>query len=165
MKTAHLVLVRPDPHDRTRNHPRDIETALRFAQAPRCWVLLIGEAAPRKPEARDHLRAERLAEVQRSLGLSGIAKDGLTAIAPTELVGEDDADALARQLAHYLANVGLRMPLKQGPALDVHLPGDLDPALVAAWSAWTPRAPGTSAAASRPRRSRSTPTTRTTQRS
>ncbi|MCB9546010.1 MAG: sigma-54-dependent Fis family transcriptional regulator [Myxococcales bacterium] len=132
MKTVHLVLVRPDPQHRTHNHPKDIDTARHFAQHPPCWVLLIGEAAPRKPEVRDHARSARLAEMQRSLGLSGIAEDGLTAIAPTELAGEDDADALARQLAHYLANVGLRMPLKQGPALDVHLPADLDPALVAA---------------------------------
>lgn len=136
MKNATLVLVRPDPKRPDLNHPGDAAVAARLAASPPCWVLLVGASQPRsgkdaaeRPERHRDVRRDAM---RRALGLDEIAKDGLSVFAPLELAGGTDADTLAKELAHYLADVGLRMPLKQSSHLDVWLPADLDPALLAA---------------------------------
>lgn len=136
MKNANLVLVRPDPERPNQNHPRDVEQAERFSKSRPCWVVLIGDSRPRKPESdsepRDPHREHRLRAMRRALGIDGIAEDGVNVIAPVMLTGAGDPDNLALQLARYLADVGLRMPLKQGDHVDVRLPSNLDPSLLAA---------------------------------
>jgi len=70
--------------------------------------------------------------MHRFLGMEGIAKNGLSVFAPMDVIGEEDTDSLARALARYLADAGLQFALKQASHLDVRLPADLDPALLAA---------------------------------
>jgi DNA-binding NtrC family response regulator len=136
MKNATLVLVRSDPRRPDHNHPGDTDTARRNAASPPCWVLLLGgtELSSRKDDAdrRERARVARRDAMRRALGMEDIAKDGLSVFAPVEVAGESEVDALAGELARYLADVGLRMPLKQSSHLDVRLPADLDPALLAA---------------------------------
>lgn len=137
MKHANLVLVRPDPERQDRNHAEDVRTATRFAATPPCWVLLVGAARAAKTEEkaaelRARARDSRKNAMRQKLGIDGIAKDGISVFSPVQVAGEDDVDSLARALAEYLADVGLRMPLKQSRHLDVRLPADLDPALLAA---------------------------------
>jgi len=136
MKKATLVLVRPDPERPAKNHPADSETAQRLAGSPPCWVILIGppqrETGRKASEGRERSRTARCDAMRALLGLDSIAKNGLSVFAPVELADEDGPDALAGALAHYLAAVGLRMPLKQSNHLDVRLPADLDPSLLAA---------------------------------
>jgi DNA-binding NtrC family response regulator len=136
MKNATLVLVRPHPDRGDLNHPEDAAMATRLIASPPCWVLLIGQSQRRAgkdaAETRERHRVARRDAMRRALGLDDIAKDGLSVFAPVEVAGEDDPDTLARELARYLADVGLRMPLKQSSHLDVRLPSDLDPALLAA---------------------------------
>lgn len=118
---ATIVLVRPNPKRADQNHPADVAVALEAARRLRCWVLLIGKGREKRRDA-----------MRRELGLDSIAKDGISVFAPIELAGEDDADALAGNLAQYLADIGLRIPLRQNSSLDVRLPADLDPVLLAA---------------------------------
>jgi DNA-binding NtrC family response regulator len=136
MKTAHLVLVRPDPSSPDQNHPQDVALAQRLSASPPCWVLLIGESqrSPGKDAAeRRAARWEKRRDaMRRALHLDGIAKDGRSVFAPSELAGEADPDALAERLARYLAGEGLRMPLRQAGELHLRVPPDLDPALLAA---------------------------------
>lgn len=136
MKNATLVLVRPHPDRADRNHPADVALTERLSASPPCWVLLIGESQFRAGKdaasTRERHRLTRRDAMRRTLGLDGIAKDGVNVFAPIEVTGEDAPDTLARELAGYLADVGLRMPLKQSSHLDVRLPPDLDPALLAA---------------------------------
>jgi DNA-binding NtrC family response regulator len=121
MKTATIILVRPHPKRIDESHPADLAAARAAAQNLPCWVLLVGKGREKR---RDTMRQE--------LGLGGIAKDGLSVHAPVEVAGEDDADTLAGDLARYLADVGLRMSLRESKSLEVRLPSDLDPALLAA---------------------------------
>lgn len=136
MKHGNLVLVRPDPRRADANHPADASAAQRFATSLPCWVLLVGAggrtAGKDESDARERSRVARRDAMRRSLGMDGIAKDGLSVYAPVEVIGEDDTDTLARELARYLADVGLRIAAKQSSHLDVRLPADLDPALFGA---------------------------------
>lgn len=136
MTTACLILVRPDPKEPGRNHPDDSAKAQSLSAAPYCWVVLIG--ATQQPvgkdavENRERSRSARLKDMRDRLQLIDIAKDGRSVFAPVELFEGVHPDKLARELALYLADVGLRMPLKQADLLEVHLPEDLDPLLLAA---------------------------------
>ncbi len=136
MKSATLVLVRPHPERPDRNHPADASAAKELAAKPPCWVLLVGAASPlaKNDDAmvRTRARDKRKDAMRRQLGLASIAKDGISVFAPVEVASADNLDTLAGALARYLADVGLRMPLKQSARLDVRLPADLDSALLAA---------------------------------
>ncbi len=136
MKNASLVIVRPDPQRADQNHPADAARAKHHSTKPKCWVVLVGESQPRTgkdaDETRERHREARQEAMKRLLNIENIAKDGVSVFAPVELAGEDDPDTLAHELARYLADIGLRMPLKQSRHLDVLLPPDLDPALLAA---------------------------------
>ena len=136
MKKATLVLVRPDPKRPEQNHPTDVALAQRHRAAPPCWVLLIGGSLPRAGKdpaaAREGHRIARHEAIVRELDMEGIAKDGLSVFAPIEVAGEDDPNALARELSRYLAGVGFPWPLRVADQVDVYAPADLDPALLAA---------------------------------
>ncbi len=121
MKNATVVLVRPNPKRADENHPSDVAAARAAAQRLPCWVLLIGKGREKRRDA-----------MRRELGLDNIAKDGLSVFAPVELADEDGADALPDNLAHYLVDVGLRTPLRHSDSVNLRLPADLDPALLAA---------------------------------
>jgi DNA-binding NtrC family response regulator len=139
MSVSTLVLVRPHPTQPHHNHPGDTEMAKSAAKTPPCWVMLLGAAhsAQRRGDAaaaREQARSARLLAMRRALGLEGaeVAKNGLNVVAPVELAAELDGDALAGALARHLADRGIRMPLGQSNRLEVRLPTDLDPALLAA---------------------------------
>jgi DNA-binding NtrC family response regulator len=136
MKNATLVLVRPDPKRADLNHAADAALAVRLSDSPPCWVLLIGESQRRAgkdaAETREGHRLARRDALRRALGLDSIAKDGVSVFAPVEVAGEDEPDALARQLAGYLAGIGLPWPLSASALVEVHIPPDLDPTLLAA---------------------------------
>ena len=137
MKKSTVILVRPNARRPEENHPADVEAACAAARHLPCWVLLLGPVGDEGPEKerderREARRAKRHDAMRRALGLEGIAKNGLSVFAPVELAGRSDADTLANDLAHYLVDVGLRMPLRQSSSLDLRLPADLDPTLLAA---------------------------------
>ncbi|MCB9662807.1 MAG: sigma-54-dependent Fis family transcriptional regulator [Alphaproteobacteria bacterium] len=136
MKNATLVLVRPHPERGDLNHPTDAALAERLSNSPPCWVVLIGgsphRAGKEGADTRERHRTARHDAMRRALCMEGIAKDGVSVFAPVDVAGAGDADDLALALAGYLADVGLRMPLKQSSQLDVRLPPDLAPALLAA---------------------------------
>lgn len=135
MKTATLVIVRPDPKDSGRSHPADVAVAKDLAKRRPCWIVLVGDATlGRGAEAREKDREKRheafLDAFERQPG--EISKDGLSIFAPVDIAGAAGMEALARQLAGYLAATGLRMPLRQASHLEVHIPPDLHPYLLAA---------------------------------
>ena len=136
MKIANLVLVRPEPGRSDRNHPTDLAAARQYAASPPCWVILVGSVSPagqKQPaEAQERSIQKRREGIHQTLGLDGIAREGLSVFTPVALSGESDIDALALALARYLTDVGIRMPLKQSNHLDVRLPADLAPPLLAA---------------------------------
>ena len=125
MNKATLVLVRPDPARSDRNHPTDVRLATDAAKHPPCWVILVGKGRTKR---RDSMRAV--------LGLDEITERGISLFAPVEVCGDDwtagnDA-SLPDKLAHYLAELGYRMPLRQGGTLEVLLPEDFPTPLLAA---------------------------------
>lgn len=122
-KQAVMVLVRQDPNAQKKNHPRDVELAQRAASAPPCWCVLVGAH-----------RTERRTALSERLGVSGIAGQGINIFAP-EGVADEKAlpiDALAEALAHYLSDIGYRIPLKRASTLEVRLSEDIDVELLAA---------------------------------
>jgi DNA-binding NtrC family response regulator len=125
MNKATLVLVRPDPARPDRNHPTDVRIATDAVKHPPCWVILVGKGRTKR---RDSMRAV--------LGVDEITERGISLFAPVEVCGDDwtaghDA-SLPDKLAHYLAELGYRMPLRQGGTLEVLLPEDFPTPLLAA---------------------------------
>ena len=125
MKTAKLVLVRPDPKRANANRPADMQLAQEAAADRPCWVVLVGKG-----------RENRLEAAKRALNAEGIAKDGLNVYAPHEVCGDDWTEAdeadLPNRLAHYLSETGFRLPIRQSFPVEVRLPLDIPPLLLAA---------------------------------
>lgn len=122
-KRATLLLVRPDPVTGA-NRRDDVRRAKTAAKRPPCWVILIG--------GRRDARREDLAN---SMGVRDIAKNGVNVLAPVEVSRDDDVfqtAELASALARYLLDQGLRRALERATGVDVRLPKDLEPALLAA---------------------------------
>jgi DNA-binding NtrC family response regulator len=136
VKHASLVLVRPDPERTDANHPDDVALVKRHLASAPCWVLLIGAGqritGKDAAETRERQRVSRQDAMLRDLKMNGIAESGRAVFAPVQLAGADEQDTIASELARYLSDVGLRMPLKQFDLLDVRLPPDLDRVLLAA---------------------------------
>ncbi|MES2638571.1 MAG: sigma 54-interacting transcriptional regulator [Myxococcota bacterium] len=122
---ATLVLVRPDPKRADSNHASDVRVAQEAANHPPCWVVLLGKGREKRRESMSQL-----------LGLDGITKNGVNLFAPVEICADtwnSDSDAsLPDGLAHYLAELGFRMPLRQSSVLEVLLAADFPPSLLAA---------------------------------
>ena len=125
MNKATLVLVRPDPSGKDFNHPADVRIAKEAVKRPPCWVVLVGRG-----------RTERRKAMGAVLGLDEVTERGISLYAPAEVcddVWTDEHEAsLPDRLAHYLAELGYRMPLRQGGVLEVLLAENFPAPLLAA---------------------------------